>query len=275
MKSLFLISILPIAFLCSVAQGQDIKPDISSSLEALFGRLSSSREDADRIRINDSIKSIIESYALSDTIFTHKFSNLKYLGQVGSDNSQLKLLTWNLLLERSDSRYFCYFIHRSGKKNFVNKLEGTYQEKSIRGDTTYSEKDWYGALYYDIKDVKKDKQTYWILLGIDYGNPLITRKVIDILSFTPDGKIILGKKLFVAGNIIKYREVLEYSSEAVISLKFLNDKSIVFDHLVPVSPSLKEKKEYYGPDYSYDAYNLEKGMWRFKANVDIRNKKKK
>jgi hypothetical protein len=275
MRRIILISILPIAFLCSVAKGQANRPDISFSLETLFGRLSSCQDDADRIRINDSIKSIIESYVLSDSIFTHKFTNLKYLGQVGSDNSQLKLLTWNLLLESSKSRYFCYFIRRSGKKNLVSKLEGRYQDESIRSDTTYSEKDWYGALYYDIKDVKKDKQIYWVLLGIDFGNPSITRKVIDILSFTPDGKIILGKKLFVTGAITKYREVLEYSSEAVISLKFLNDKSIVFDHLVPVSPSLKGKKEYYGPDYSYDAYNLEKGIWRFKSDVDIRNKKKK
>jgi hypothetical protein len=274
MKRILLIFMLDIAVLFPVTQGQTIKPDVSSSLETLFGRLSSSHEDSDRIRINDSIKSIIESYANSDTIFTHKFTNLKYLGQIGSDKSQLKILTWNLLLDSSKSRYLCYLIHRSGKKNIVRKLEGPYQEMSIRNDTTYSERDWYGALYYDLKDIKKDKQTYWILLGIDYGNPSITRKVIDILSFTPEGKIILGRKLFVSGSMTSYREVLEYSSEAVISLKFLNDKSIVFDHLVPVSPSQKGKMEYYGPDYSYDAYNLEKGMWQFKTNVDLRNEKK-
>jgi hypothetical protein len=71
----------------------------------------------------------------------------------------------------------------------------------------------------------------------------------------------------------KYREVLEYSSGAVASLKFLSDKSIVFDHLVPVSSDLKDRKEYYAPDFSYDAYELEKGLWKFKADIDARNKK--
>jgi hypothetical protein len=47
----------------------------------------------------------------------------------------------------------------------------------------------------------------------------------------------------------------------------------VFDHLVPVSPELKGRKEYYGPDFSYDTYNLEKGMWMLKADVEVRNKK--
>jgi len=273
MRRIILVFMIAIGVNSSVVYSQDLKSDISSTLGNLFRRLPISREDAERIRINDSIKLFIENYAGSDTVFTHKFTNLRNLGQILSHNSQLKILTWNLLLDSSRSRYYCYFIHRSGKENFVNKIEGPYREEPVRDDTIYSESDWYGALYYDLRDVKKDKLTYWVLLGIDYGNPSISRKIIDILSFTPDGKIILGKKLFVSGNVLKYREVLEYSSEAVISLKFRNDKSIVFDHLVPVSPALKGKKEFYAPDYSYDAYNLEKGMWRFKTNVDIRNKK--
>jgi hypothetical protein len=93
------------------------------------------------------------------------------------------------------------------------------------------------------------------------------------LSFTPDGRIVFGRKLFASGDVTKYREVLEYSSEAVISLKFLTDKSIIFDHLVPVSPALKGQKEYYGPDFSYDAYGLEKGTWKFKSNIEVKNKK--
>ncbi len=76
----------------------------------------------------------------------------------------------------------------------------------------------------------------------------------------------------MAENETKYREVLEYSSSAVISLRFVSDKSIVFDHLVPISPVYKGKKENYGPDYSSDAYNFEKGMWRLKLNIDARNK---
>jgi len=273
MRKIILMFMIAGAIACSVADSQETKSDISSTLGELFSRLSSSRADYERIRINDSINFIIEGYAGSDTVFNHKFSGLRNLGQIQSRNSQLKIITWNLLLDSSKSRYYCYLIHRSGKENYVSRLEGLYREEPVRDDAIYSEKDWYGALYYDLRDVKKDKQTYWVLLGIDYGNPSITRKIIDILSFTTDGKIIFGKELFMSGNKTKFREVLEYSSEAVASLKFNNDKQIVFDHLVPVSAALKGKKEFYAPDYSYDAYTLEKGMWRFRENVDVRNKK--
>lgn len=254
-------------------QSQTFKNDPSILIESLFKDLLSSRTDSEKIVINDSIRAFIDSYARSDSSFTHRFTNLKYLGQITSGNSQLKIITWNLLLDSLKSKYFCYFIHRSGKKNMVYSLSANYQEGSINNDREYSGDDWYGALYYDLRSYKKDKETYWVLLGIDYGNPSMTRKVIDVLSLRPYGRIILGKKIFVSGKETRFREVFEYSAGAVMSLKFSSDKSIVFDHLVPFTPSEKGKKESYGPDYSYDAYNLEKSFWKLKTDIDIRNKK--
>lgn len=268
-----ILSILMLIFSAtSITPGQSPVPDPSSVIDTLFSRLVTAAGDEDRLKINDSIILFIDSYAESDTIMDHTFEGLKNLGQISSRNSHLKILTWNLLLKESASRYYCYFINRPEKKNVVYRLAGTYSEKPIRTDTIYSEKNWYGALYYDLRPFSKDSRDYWIFLGIDYGSPSVTRKIIDAVSFT-DGGIIFGKKIFESDNETKYREVLEYSSEAVASLKFASDKSIVFDHLVPVSPALKGQKEFYGPDFSFDAYNLEKGMWRLESNIDVRNRK--
>jgi len=274
MKRILIIIILTSLQLFSVSDGKASESGTSAILEKLFSRLVASREDVDRIRINDSIKFIMYSYSESDTAFTHKFTNVKYLVQITSKDSRLKIITWNLILKDSQSRYYCYFINNTGKKNRVYRLEGKYSEAPVKSDVTYTEKDWYGALYYDLRPYGKGNDNYWLLLGIDFGNPSITRKIIDVVSFTPEGGIVFGRRLFSSGNLAKFREVLEYSSEAVVSLKFVSDKSIVFDHLVPVSPAMKDSREYYGPDFSYDAYNLEKGVWRFKSNVDIRNRKK-
>ena len=273
MKRMVQIFFIILVFSTQFVQGQEGRQGSSFFLEQLFVRLLSSKEDAARILINDSIRVFIDNYSRSDTIFAHRFTNIRNLGQISYDNSRLKILTWNLLLDSSESRYYCYFIHRSGKNNYVNKLESVYREEPIRTDITYTEKDWYGALYYDLREIKKEKETYWILLGIDYGNPSVSRKIIEALSFTPEGGVILGKKLFKSGDVTGYREVFEYSPEAVMSLKFISGKSIVFDHLVPVKPALKGKKGFYAPDYSYDAYRLEKGIWRFESDIDVRNKR--
>jgi hypothetical protein len=275
MRRIIFILLLTVSFNTSVINGQVTAADASGILEKLYRRLLTSHEDADRLRINDSIRNIIDNYVTSDTVFVHRFTNLRYLGQITSPDSFLKIITWNLILSNERSRYFCYFIRKSesGNVNRIFRLTGTYSEDPIRTDTTYSESDWYGALYYDLRPVRKTNHETWILLGIDYGNSFITRKIIEVLNFTPEGRIIFGKKCFVAGDEVKYREVLEYGSNVVISLRFASDRSIVFDHLVPFSAGSEDNRQYYGPDYSYDSYNFENGIWKLAINVDARNKK--
>jgi hypothetical protein len=112
----------------------------------------------------------------------------------------------------------------------------------------------------------------WIMLGIDYGNPSVSRKIIEVLSFTNENSILFGRKWFSSGEEIKYRDVFEYASDGIMSLRFRSDSSIVFDHLVPFSSAQNGNRQYYGPDYSYDAYNFENGLWRLIINVDARNK---
>jgi hypothetical protein len=244
------------------------------TLEKLFGRLSTNKDDNDRLRINDSIRTIIELYVESDSVFIHKFKNLRYLGQVTSLDSKIKIVTWNLVLTSGKSRYFCYLIRKEGKgiKNKVYSLSAMYSEDPIIKDIDYNQSNWYGALYYDIRPFKYRGGVCWILLGIDYGNPLVTRKIIDVLNFAEDGSLLFGMKWFKSGDQLLSREVFEYSSDGIMSLRFSSKNSIVFDHLVPVNPLQKDNRQYYGSDYSFDAYIYDKDIWRLKINVDARNK---
>jgi hypothetical protein len=274
MKHKILCLILITSISTGITNGQvtiDSSPDI---LEKLYNRLENNFNDNDRLQINDSIRLIIDDYVVSDTVFKHRFTNLRYLGQITSPDSILKIITWNLLLTAGPSRYYCYFIRKqeSGMKNIIYRLTTNYRENPIRTDTICSEADWYGALYYDLKPYISNDQKCWILLGIDYGNPFISRKIIDVLSFTHENSIIFGKKWFTSGEELKFRDVFEYASNGMMSLRFSSDSSIVFDHLVPFSPALKDDRQYYGPDYSFDAYYFKNGNWKLTINVDARNK---
>ena len=113
-------------------------------------------------------------------------------------------------------------------------------------------------------------ETSYILLGIDYGNSFITRKIIDVLSFGPGNSLVFGKKCFSDGKQLLPRVVFEFASTAVMSLKFVTNVTIVFDHLSPSSPELKDNRQFYGPDFSFDSYTLENGLWRLKSNIDVR-----
>jgi hypothetical protein len=274
MKKIILGIILAAFISNGLTKSQTSPDEMSVTLEKLYGRLISRSEDIDRLRINDSIKSIIESYVASDKVFTHRFSNLRYLGQISSSDSLIRIITWNLILKNEPSRYFCYFIRRSinGNANSVYRLIRSYDEKPIMTDTIYNQSNWYGALYYDIKPSFTDNKRCWVLLGINYSNPLITRKIIEVLSFTPENNLIFGKKWFHSDGNLKYRHVFEYSANGIMSLRFKSESSIVFDHLVPLPPSENDDHLYYGPDYSFDAYIYQKGLWNLTINVDARNK---
>jgi hypothetical protein len=189
-----------------------------------------------------------------------------------SPDSLIKIVTWNLVLENQPGRYYCYFVRKDrGVDNKIYRLSTSYNENPVRDDTTYTASDWYGALYYDLKPFIIENNRCWVLLGIDYGNANVSRKIIDVLTFKPDGTIIFGKKWFDSGKDQRFRAVFEYASNAMMSLRFRSDNSIVFDHLVPFSPSKKDDHEFYGPDYSFDAYNYKDGLWKLVINVDVRN----
>jgi len=262
------------SLLTSVANGQKASNNTPRELENLYARFINNYNDSSRVQINDSIRTIIESYIQSDTVFNHRFNNIRYLGQITSSDLSLKIITWNLVLMNGKNKYFCYFIRKQqpGTKNMIYSLTADYKVDPVKTDTTYTQQDWYGALYYDIKPYTINGIKLWMLLGIDYGNPEISRKIIDVVSFTPGDSILFGRKWFDSGAKMKFRDVFEYASNGMMSLRFKSDSSIVFDHLVPFSPDKKNDRQFYGPDYSTDAYNFIKGLWSLIINVDVRNK---
>jgi hypothetical protein len=268
--------IIGILVLTSPVKGQTKTGDISVTLEKLYNRILYTNIDAERLRLNDSIKLLIDSYIASDSAFIHNFTNLRYLGQITSPDKRLKIINWNLILRNGSNKYFFYMIRKGekGKGNRIYKLAGEHKDKTVRTDIEYNNKNWYGALYYAIQPFKKDKQVNYILLGIDVGNSQISRKIIEVISFTPDGEIVFGKKCFMKENEIKYREVLEYFSEGVMTLRLNSKKMIVFDHLVSFSGGQKDNHENYGAEYTFDSYIYRKGLWQFTKNADVRNIKK-
>ena len=245
-----------------------------TTLEKLFGRLVNNYNDSSRVIINDSIKTIIDSYVESDSVFNHRFKTLRHLGQIVSPDSTIKIVTWNLVLTEEKSHYYCYIIKREeGRKNKIYRLYALYSDLPLSKVAVYSASNWYGALYYDLRRCRCDSGDCWVLLGVDFGNPMISRKILDVLSFSEDGSLVLGKKIFKTEDKLLCRDFFEYSSSAVMSLRFNSDSSAVFDHLVPFETTNQQDKKSYGPEYSYDAYSFKDNIWTFTPNVDARNNK--
>jgi len=259
---------------CMDLSGWPGDEEITKTLENLFIRLRQAEKNETRITINDSIRSIIDSYSVSDSVFSHRFSSVKFLGQVTAPDSLVKIINWNMIVNDGISRYYCNIIRREDRKAkpILYRLDAPYNSNGISEEKNYSQADWYGALYYDLKPFNFNGSVKYAILGIDYGNTFITRKFIDVLSFDGNGNLQFGLKCFTDGKNVSQRVLFEYSSSAVMSLRFEADDMIVFDHLSPFSPELKGNRQFYGPDFSFDAYKFEKGMWWLKSDIDIKNR---
>lgn len=271
---------LLILVLLSLLTGTEIradKPDISGILENLFERIIGSEDDTEKQRLNDSVRIIIGSYAESDSVFTHSFENLRFLGQITSPDRKLKIITWNLLLRNSPNRYFSYIIRKNGKRspNTVFTLSGMNREEPVRDDIIYTSGNWYGALYYAIQPFRNNRQLCYLVLGLDYGNIRVSRKIIDVLSFSPDDSLMLGLDCFIREEESRMREVLQYSPEGILSLRMENNKTVVFDQPVTVRTGHGDGYELSAAGVSFSGYVLHKGNWVFVADIDVKNKKKK
>jgi len=257
--------------LFSSLKAESQQKDLSAVLVNLYDRIVFTVSDTEKTRLNDSIALIIEGYASSDSVFMHRFPNLRFLGQISSSDSRIKMITWNVML-REGTNIYNLFVVRKGKKseaNMVYRLTGKHMPYPPETGRTYSADDWYGALYYAIEPCKKD----YVILGLDFGGVLVSRKIIDVMSFSSDGEIVFGKDIFLRGNEKRYREILEYSTQSSVSLRFNTPKFIIFDHLDSFSTG-EENKEVFGAGVSFDGFTYKKGNWLFIKGVDARNPKK-
>ena len=263
--------LLQFCFYGAIAQTENSARNIN--LEKAFNRLALSHDDSEKRLINDTIIIGVEQYMKSDSVFYSRFENIKFLGQIMSPDSLVKILTWNIAFSDGNQNYYCYFLTKPVAKAEIEvyKLTGTSGTAMIRKDTTYTIPDWYGTLYYDLRPFYLNNEKYYVLLGIDFKDIFLSRKIIEIVKVEDGNVLIFGKRCIVNGTNIYYREVFEYSSLANMTLRFKSDNEIIFDHLSPFSPEYKDNFQYYGPDFSYDSYVFEKEQWKLKEDVDLRN----
>lgn len=271
------IYLINIAFLVLLApvKAQTSKTDISYLLEDLYYWILNSRSDSERMRLNDSVILLINNYVASDSVMKHRFDNVRNLGQIDSPDGKIKIINWNLVLRDGSNKYYLYIIRRGEKKgsNTVYKLTGANSSKPIKTNLIYTPEDWYGASYYAIQPFKAGKNVCYILLGIDFGNNFTTRKIIDVLSFDQIGGISFGRECFRKGGETLSREVIEYSSEGLVSLRIHSKKLVVFDHLDSFSNKNGNNPLDLGAGLYFDGYMLKKGVWNYVSNIEVKNRK--
>ena len=260
------------------------KPVEKQKLNALEAELNAQREkilnaesDSQRVQANEAFISTLKEALDIPSSFDHPFTNIQKIGNLKSPDNFFRMFTWNLPFDDGTHKYFCFIqIEDKKKGNVIYELQDESSNIENPEYKSLDNEEWYGALYYEIIEIKKGKKKYYTLLGWDGDTEFTNSKVIDVLYFSGSKyKPKFGTPLFKRPGKTARRIVFKYAEDAVMNLKYeAKQKSIVFDYLSPLKPLMEGKYEFYGPNgRRFDAYEFREGKWVYIPDVDARGGK--
>ncbi len=236
----------------------------------LVKRLKLATTDPQRDSINLRLKEAVRTVLESEDALTRPLDELP-LSRVDAPDGSFRLITWNIPYSDGHHGYEGFLLHTKGRGSALVELQdrsGTMDQPEL--PITNAER-WYGALYYDVVQVKSGGRTYYTLLGWKGHSRVETRKVIEVLSFK-GGRPVFGATLFGSGRDRKARVVFAYNFQVSMSLR--GDQKagrIIFSHLVPAKADQVGQYAFYGPDQSFDSYDWDKSKWVFQRDIDVRD----
>lgn len=232
-----------------------------------------SRSSADSIRTKacENMSRIIRQNIQNADFFEYPFEKWKF-SKIFSSDRLVRILNWNAPTDNDTYIYFCFVLRKQDENGSVEWYELTDYTKEVEKiENKFLNADkWFGALYYDIIPLEKKKKTdTYVLFGWDGKDELTTRKIIDAIIFTGN-KVRLGAPIFPSEVGAKKRLIFEYSNEVSMSVKYYPKKScFVVDHLAPKNAMMTGIFADYGPDGTYDLYQLEKSKFVLFEKIDI------
>lgn len=136
-------------------------------------------------------------------------------------------------------------------------------------DTILTNGRWYGALYYRIMPLAGTPGAY-TLFGLNSASPLSNKKVLDVLTLTPQGPRF-GAPIFgirsqaTRGRVARF--ILEYKKEVQASMNWDERLgAIYYDRLM--SPSGDEGRKYtFVPSGQYDGFRWNGNEWTLVRDV--------
>lgn len=252
----------------SSATAQPLSPDERAYFESVEDTLISLVQTVlrdtiadNRLAANEQLRSQLEEALQRERSFQYAFPAVRGISIQHPQDSTFRIFTWQLYVSEHSYQYGG-FIQTNDAKPKVYPLEDHSGEVPLPEYEVMSPDYWYGAVYYNLKQVGNKRDRHYLLFGYDGYELFRKRKLIDVLVFK-DGAPEFGAPVFEHGpGKVKHRIVREYSAEVSTRLNYDDVlELIMFDHLIAQNGPHGEGLTYY-PDGSYEAYRLNrKDKW--------------
>jgi len=219
-KSLFVV----LALFFSFAGKSQTLESLEDSIRDRFNGLADGMTDDVKLAYAEQMSVFFDQALHLPGAFEYPFEKLRMMKGTSSDG-HIRIINWNLPYNDGTYRYYGFVMIRDPKTTEVSVIQLVDQERDLeKVETKFLNADkWFGALYFEIIPIKKKKKELadtYVLLGWDGKDNMTTRKIIDVLSITGNGKIRFGASIFETPKGSQKRFVMEYSNEVSVFLKY-------------------------------------------------------
>lgn len=253
----------------------DIKPSDFKRLEqledsiALLAKIAVQDTLLDsRMTANNQMIPLIKEALSIPNSFNYAFTKIENIAIQKPIDGTFRVFTWQLFIDETEYKYFGYVQLNRAKSTFFELTDKSRQLENADKQTLTPE-NWFGALYYNVKEFKTKEGMKYLMFGYNANNQYEKIKVCDVLILR-GGKIQFGAPVFEVADIQGVRKqklnrlVLNYSADAVLRLNYDPEMNIVIhDHLEKMGTKNADIPFTYVPDGTYEAFELQKdGIWQ-------------
>jgi len=275
MKSIVLFALLILFQLQLFSQKNLFETE--KDLQILFDSIYTMGDSPERQLLNNEILSVFKKALENPNANFFKWTKLTKIGKVYSVDKKLMIYTWHLPFPDGKYKYYGilrYTIEKTRKSNeeiIVLSLNDRSEEMKNPALLKLSDENWYGALYFGMREYKFKRKTIYALFGYDFNDNYSQKKLIEILEFDKNGKAEFSGKFDM--DLQEFRRIIfEYSDNIAMTLRYDERLDlIIYDHLAPFEPIFTGSYRFYGPDGSYDGLKFNKSTFQLIKDVDARN----
>ncbi len=206
--------------------------------------------------------------------FAYPFDSLTTISKLYAPDSSFRIFTWQVMKDYTFYRkkgVIQMHTDDGSLKIFPLFDASAFTEAPV--DSLRTNRNWIGAVYYNIIQTAYNSKKYYTLLGYDENDARTTNKWIEVLTFAADGTPQFGGRYFNYQNDnLKppqpaYRFCLEFKKEANAKLNYDPELNlIILAHLVSETGDLTQKQTLV-PVGSYEGFKWLGGKWVHKPNI--------
>ncbi|MCL2413524.1 MAG: hypothetical protein FWC98_05250 [Bacteroidales bacterium] len=267
-----------------------------AELVDLFAVVARGENESVRYNANNRFLELLKSTLAEDGAFDFPFANLRTEILMPPDR-KFRMFNWMVRRELG-MEFFAVMmvrVQRTGEMRIIQLIDES-ETTFDRSNAILGADNWYGAYYRQlIQTQSSGGRKYYTLLGWNGNDRTVSRRIIEVMTFRPNGDPVFGAAIFTGprGRRERFvRKVFEYTRRGSMILRYdfqayrepaptrrnpqryryVETNMIVFDQLVPRTPDMRGRREtYIAAGGVYHAFVWRNNRWTLETDIRARN----